>query len=74
MLDLTVHVRQELGEWVISAVLSESHGTGLEPDVSTTSARLFVSGWEWSQDPLTAVRSALLRWLGVTSEGKRLQP
>ena len=72
MMSLNVHVRQELGEWVISGTLVESHGKGLEPDVSTNDLRLFLTDEEWSSDPLTAVLSALQRWLGVTSECKRL--
>jgi hypothetical protein len=74
MLDLNIHVRQELGEWLITGVLVESHSGTWKPDVSTHEMRLPLTDREWSQDPLTALQSALQRWLGVTSECKRLQP
>lgn len=68
MLSLNVHVRQDLGEWTLSAVLVEEYGRGLEPAKSTAVWRSPLTPSEWDADPLTAVLSALARWSGVTIE------
>jgi hypothetical protein len=73
MLSLTVHLVQVLGEWAVSATLVRDAGAGLEPEVCWDRSTLPLTGDEWDADDLTAVLSALARWSGRTSEGKRLQ-
>lgn len=68
MLTLTLHVRQDLGEWRLSAVLVEEYGRGLEPAKSTAVWQSPLTGAEWDSDPLTAVLSAVARWSGLTME------
>lgn len=68
MLSLTIHVRQDLGEWSLSAVLVEEYGQGLEPCRSTAVWRSPLTGPEWDHDPLSAVLSAVARWSGMTIE------
>lgn len=70
MLSLNVHLRQELGEWHLSAVLTENYGAGLEPAKSTTVWVVPLTGTEWDADPLVAVLSALARWSGMTMEDR----
>jgi hypothetical protein len=64
MLSLNVHVRQVLGEWQVSAILVESFGEGLSPEVSTDSYTMPLTEREWDSDALTATLSALARWSG----------
>lgn len=68
MVSLTVVVRQELGEWVVTATLVETYGQGLEPVKATAVSRLPLTGREWDSDPLWSVLSALGRWSGMTME------
>jgi len=68
MLSLNLHVRQDLGEWTLSAVLVEEYGDGLEPCRATAVWRSPLTGPEWDADPLTAVLSAVARWSGMTIE------
>lgn len=70
MLSLTIHVRQTLGEWHLSAVLTEEYGEGLEPAKSTTVWIFPLTGPEWDSDPLSAVLSAVQRWSGMTIEDR----
>jgi hypothetical protein len=66
MLSLNLHVRQELGEWAISATLVRDLGRGFQPEVSQGVCRLPLTGPEWDEDDLTAVLSAVQRWSVVT--------
>ena len=68
MLSLTVVLRQDLGEWVLVATLTEHYGQGLEPCQSRAVWQSPLTGPEWDCDPLTAVLSALQRWSGMTME------
>jgi len=68
MLSLTIHVRQEMGEWALQAVLVEEYGEGLEPVKATTVWRGPLTGPEWDADPLSSVLSAVARWSGMTIE------
>lgn len=68
MIALTIHVRQVLGEWQLSAVLTEDYGPGLEPSKSTAVWQSPLTGQEWDSDALAAVLSALARWSGMTIE------
>lgn len=68
MISLNVHVRQDLGEWRLTAVLVEEYGAGVEPCKSTAVWQSPLTGPEWDADPLTAVLSALARWSGMTME------
>lgn len=70
MLSLTLHVRQDLGEWVLNATLVRDHGRGLEPEVSSAVWTRPLTEQEWDSDDLSAVLSAIARWSGMTiSEG-----
>jgi hypothetical protein len=64
MVTINVHVRQDLGEWVVTAVLTESHGAGLAPSVSTSEYHMPLTEREWDSDPLSAGLSAVSRWVG----------
>lgn len=66
MLSLTIHVRQDLGEWVLNATLVRDNGRGLEPEVSSTVWTAPLTEPEWDSDDLSAVLSALARWSGMT--------
>ncbi len=66
MITLNVHVRQDLGEWVVQAILTEDHGPGFQPERSTAVWRTPLTGTEWDSDALSAVLSALRRWSEVT--------
>jgi len=68
MLSLNIHLRQDLGEWHLVAVLVEDFGKDLEPYKSTAVWQAPLTGPEWDSDALTAVLSALQRWSGVTIE------
>lgn len=69
MLTLNVHLRQDLGDWTLIAVLVEDHGAGTERYESRTVWTAPLTGTEWDADPLTAVLSALQRWSeGTTAE------
>jgi hypothetical protein len=70
MLSLNLHVRQVLGEWHITATLVRSLGEGYEPEMSSGSCQLALTGPEWDYDDLTAVLSAVSRWSGVTMAGQ----
>lgn len=72
MLTLTLHVVQVLGEWQVRATVCRSLGANLEPEVSTGSSSLPLTGLEWDADDLTAVLSAVSRWSGLTMEGASL--
>jgi len=69
MVTLNIHVRQDLGQWSLTAVLVEDYGAGLEPDVSSTSWQGPLTGPEWDAGPLEAVLSAVARWSGMTIDG-----
>lgn len=73
MLSLTLHVVQVLGEWQVRATIVRSCGSGLEPEVSSGSSSLPLTGLEWDSDDLTAVLSAVTRWSGLTMEGASLK-
>lgn len=73
MVSLTLHVRQDLGEWVVTATLTEDYGDGLEPMKARAVSRLPLTGQEWDSDPLWAVLSALGRWSGMTMEDHQRQ-
>lgn len=72
MLSLTVHVRQDLGEWVLNATLVRDLGKGTEPEVSSTVWTGPLTDPEWDGDDLSAVLSALARWSGVTMSERSL--
>lgn len=61
MLTLNVHLRQDLGEWVVTAHLQESYGEGLEPLASSCVYHFPLTAAEWDGDALSAVLSALQR-------------
>lgn len=64
MLSLNVHVRQVLGEWQVTAILVESFGESLEPEVATDAYTMPLTEREWDSDALTSTLSALARWSG----------
>lgn len=68
MVSLTLHVRQDLGEWHIVATLTEHYGAGLEPAQSRAVWTQPLTEREWDSDPLTSVLSAIARWSGMTME------
>ena len=70
MVSLNLHVRQELGEWVVTAVLVETYGNGIPPDTSTAAYRYPLTDQEWDGDPLSSVLSAVARWSGMTMEDR----
>lgn len=70
MVSLNVHIRQDLGDWTLTAVLVEDYGQDLEPARSTTVWVSPLTGPEWDGDALTAVLSALARWSGMTMEDR----
>lgn len=72
MLSLNLHVRQELGEWSITATLVRDLGQGFIPEVSTGVCRLPLTGPEWDEDDLTSVLSAVQRWSVVTMSAPSL--
>lgn len=72
MLSLTVHVRQDLGEWVLNATLVRDLGKGTDPEVSSTVWQGPLTDLEWDSDDLSAVLSALSRWSGVTISERSL--
>ena len=72
MLSLTIHVRQDLGEWVLHATLVRHSGSGFQPEISETSWQAPLTGPEWDSDDLTAVLSALGRWSGMTMEERTI--
>jgi len=67
MMTLNVHLRQDLGDWTLIAVLVEDHGAGTERYESRTVWTAPLTGTEWDSDALTSVLSALRRWSEVTS-------
>jgi len=73
MLSLTIHVRQDLGDWVLNATLVREAGAGLDPEVSSTVWAGPLTEAEWDSDDLSAVLSALLRWSGVTMSDRSLE-
>lgn len=73
MLSLTLHVRQELGEWSISATLVRDLGRGFQPEVSSGVCRLRLTELEWDEDDLSAVLSAVQRWSVVTMSSPSLE-
>ena len=70
MVSLNLHVRQELGEWVVTAVLVETYGNGIPPDASTAEYRYPLTDQEWDGDALSSVLSAVARWSGMTMEDR----
>jgi hypothetical protein len=64
MLSLNLHVRQDLGQWTCTAVLTRAAGAGIEPEVSTSLYSMPLTDLEWDGDDLTAVLSAVARWSG----------
>lgn len=72
MLSLTIHVRQDLGEWALYATLVRDDGAGMEPEVSQTEWHRPLTEGEWDADDLSAVLSALARWSGMTIEERTL--
>lgn len=72
MLSLNVHVRQVLGGWTLTAVLTRDLGDGFQPEVSTAVWESPLTATEWDADDLTAVLSAVSRWSGLTIESNRL--
>lgn len=68
MLSLTIHVRQDLGEWVLHATLVRDFGKGFQPEPAGTSWTSPLTEAEWDSDDLAAVLSALARWSGMTIE------
>ena len=68
MVSLTVHLRQDLGEWYLRATLVSEHGVGIPSEISGTSWQSPLTGAEWDADDLSAVLSALARWSGMTIE------
>lgn len=71
MLSLNIHLRQDLGEWGLTAVLVEDYGAGLEPARSTAGWQAPLTAEEWDHDALSAVLSALQRWLDLTIAEQR---
>lgn len=71
MVSLNLHLRQELGEWVVTAVLVETYGQGLAPAASHAEYRYPLTEHEWDADVLTSVLSAVARWSGMTMEDHR---
>lgn len=67
MMTLNVHLRQDLGDWTLIAVLVEDHGAGCERYESRTVWTAPLTGPEWDGDALSAVLSALRRWSEVTT-------
>lgn len=72
MLSLTIHVRQDLGDWALYATLVRNDGDGMEPEVSQTEWHVPLTEHEWDSDDLSAVLSALARWSGMTIEGRTI--
>lgn len=72
MLSLTIHVRQDLGEWSLHATLVRHAGNGFQPEISETAWQMPLTEQEWDSDDLSAVLSAVARWSGMTIEGQRL--
>lgn len=68
MVSMTLHIRQVLGEWQLTATLWEHYGEGLEPDMSRAVWQSPLTGPEWDSDPLSAVLGAVARWSGMTIE------
>lgn len=66
MITLNVHLRQDLGEWVLYAVLVEEYGPGLAPHKSSAVWQAPLTEAEWDGDSLSAVLSALQRWSDLT--------
>ena len=72
MLSLTLHVRQDLGDWMLYATLVRNDGVGLEPEVSQTEWQAPLTEAEWDADDLSAVLSAVARWSGRTIDSEAL--
>jgi len=70
MITLNVHLRQDLGEWVLVAVLEETYGEGMEPVKARAVWQSPLTGFEWDSDPLTAAWSALRRWSDLAIEDR----
>jgi len=68
MVTMTVHLRQELGEWHLSAVVTEHYGAGLEPAKATAVWTSPLTGLEWDLDALAAALLALRRWSELTTD------
>jgi hypothetical protein len=66
MISLTVNLRQSLGDWILTAVLTEEYGVGFESCKSRTVWQAPLTEAEWEGDPLSAVLSAVQRWSEVT--------
>lgn len=71
MVSLNLHLRQELGEWVVTAVLIQTYGNGVPPDKSVAEYRYPLTEQEWDEDVLSSVLSAVARWSGMTMEDER---
>jgi hypothetical protein len=68
MVTMTVHLRQDLAEWHLSAVVTEHHGDGIEPTKATAVWTSPLTGPEWDLDALAAALLALRRWSELTTD------
>jgi hypothetical protein len=74
MVSCTLVVRQELGDWVVSVVLTEEYGEGFEPLKARAVYHYPLTASEWDADALGAVLSALHRWSVMTTQGDHARP
>jgi hypothetical protein len=66
MVSCTLHLRQDLGEWVLKVVVTEDYQGTAEPLQGTAVWRAPLTATEWDGDVLSAVLSALHRWVEMT--------
>jgi hypothetical protein len=66
MISLSLHLRQSLGDWVLTATLTEEYGVGFEKCTSRTVWQAPLTEQEWEGDPLSSVLSAVSRWSDLT--------
>ena len=74
MLHITIHVREDLAEWLCQIAITESYGAPLKPVTVTRTFPLARTSDEWDSDPLTAALSAVSRMSGFLVEESRRVP
>ena len=71
MLHANLHVTEDLAEWRVSVVLTETYGPGVEPLEARADLVLARTSDEWDADVLGAFLSVLTRFVARVQDDTR---
>ena len=71
MLHANVHITEDLAEWEVRVVLTETYGPGVEPTEAAATIRLARTSDEWDADALSALMSILSRFVARVQDDAR---